>query len=72
MFCRVYRAACRLWGPRWQGRRLTLSAAAFLRAKAGKPFWRNRIDGLWLLFGGRHQHCQASFQRSNRQKAPCE
>jgi predicted NUDIX family NTP pyrophosphohydrolase len=66
MVCRLYRLACLNWGPRWQERRLTLSAAAFLRAKDGKPFWRNRIDGLWLLFGGQHQHCQASFQRARR------
>jgi hypothetical protein len=68
--CRFYRSICRKWGPRIDGRRVTFSAAAFLRAMAGKPFWRNRIDGLWLLFGGQHQHCQASFQRCRSRNAP--
>lgn len=63
MVCRIYRWACRKWGPRWQGRRLTLSAAAYLRARAGRPFWRDRIDGIALFLFSQHQHCQASFQR---------
>jgi hypothetical protein len=63
MFCRLYRAACRRFGP--EG--MTLSACAHLRAEAGKPFWRNRIDGFCLLFRGQHQHCESSYQ-SNRPK----
>lgn len=41
----------------------SLSALAWERAQDGRPFWRNRIDGAWLLFGGVHNHCQASYQR---------
>jgi hypothetical protein len=67
MVCRLYVAACRRWGPRG----MTLSAAAHLRAKRGKPFWRNRIDGFCLLFRGTHQHCQTSFQKGRtRAKQP--
>jgi hypothetical protein len=55
----IYRALCRRYGPGG----MTFSAAAHLRAKAGKPFWRNRIDGFCLLFFGQHQHSQASYQR---------
>jgi hypothetical protein len=57
--CRLYLAACR----KWRRSRRTLSASAHLRARDGKTFWRNRIDGFCLLFLGQHQHCQASFQR---------
>jgi hypothetical protein len=56
--CKLYVRICRRkWGT-------TLSALAYLRARRGKPFWRNRIDGFFLLFGLGHQHCQASFQRN--------
>lgn len=56
---RLYVRLCRKYGPGG----LTFSAMAHIRAKKGKPFWRNRIDGFCLLFRGRHQHCQASYQR---------
>jgi hypothetical protein len=55
----LYIRLCAKYGP--EG--LTLSACAHLRARAGKPFWRNRIDGFALLFFGQHQHSQASYQR---------
>jgi hypothetical protein len=42
---------------------MTLSSLAWLRAQRGKPFWRNRIDGAWLLFGGVHNHCQSDYQK---------
>jgi hypothetical protein len=42
---------------------LTVSAWAHLRAREGRPWLRNRIDGAALLFFGSHQHCQASWQR---------
>lgn len=64
--CRLYRLACKRWGPCRHGRRLTLSAAAFLLAKAGKPFWRDRIDGLCLLFFGQHRHCRHHYRRETR------
>lgn len=63
MVCRIYRWACRLWGPFHEGERITLSAAAHLRATAGLPWWRDRIDGLALFFFSDHQHCQSAFQR---------
>lgn len=59
---RLYVLACKRWAP--EG--LTLSALAWKRALHGKPFWRNRIDGFFLLFASVHHHCQASFQRENR------
>jgi hypothetical protein len=31
MVCRFYRWACRKWGPRIDGRRVTFSAAAYCR-----------------------------------------
>lgn len=56
--CKVYVRLCkRKWGT-------TLSALAYLRARRGSPFWRNRIDGLFLLVFSQHQHCQASYQRN--------
>jgi hypothetical protein len=63
MVCRFYRAFCRKWGPRIDGRRVTFSGAAFVRAREGRPFWRDRIDGFFLLVFSQHQHCQASYQR---------
>lgn len=57
---RLYRAVCRKWGPRG----MTLSAFAWVRAQeTGNVFWRNRIDGFFLLFFGQANHTQASFQR---------
>jgi hypothetical protein len=63
MVCKLYRRLCRKWGPRG----LTLSGYAFVRAReTGNTFWRDRLDGFFLLFLGHRQHCQASFQRSKR------
>jgi hypothetical protein len=56
---RLYRSLCRRWCPGG----LTLSALAYKRAQAGYPWWRDRIDGFFLLFAGQHQHCQADYQR---------
>jgi hypothetical protein len=55
----LYRSFCRRFCP--DG--MTLSALAWRRAQSGRPFWRNRIDGAFLLFGGQHNHCQAMFQK---------
>ena len=63
LVCRAYIRLCRRWGPWHCGRRVTFSAAAYLRARSGKPFWRDRLDGFFLLFFSDHQHCQASYQR---------
>jgi hypothetical protein len=64
MVCRFYRAICRKWGPRIDGRRVTVSAWAFWRGQQGHSKWlRNRIDGAALLIFGQHGHCQASYQR---------
>ncbi len=60
---RVYVAACR----RWVRGGLTLSALAFKHAQdTGDRFWRNRIDGWFLLFCGEEQHCQTRFQRETK------
>lgn len=64
MFCRLYVLICK----RKLG--MTLSGLAYLRARRGRPFWRNRIDGFFLLFLGRHSHCQASFQRHRAPPKP--
>jgi hypothetical protein len=69
MVCRLYRALCRRWGPRHEGRRLTLSAWAWVHAQeTGNVWFRNRIDGAWLLFGGVHAHCQSAFQRGRKRQ----
>jgi hypothetical protein len=64
--CRAYVRLCRKWGPRIDGRRVTFSAAAFLRAMDGKPWWRNRIDGAALLIFGEHRHCRHHYRRETR------
>jgi hypothetical protein len=55
----LYVALCRRLMPGG----LTVSAWAHLRAREGRPWLRNRIDGAALLFFGQHQHSQASYQR---------
>lgn len=56
----LYFALCKRWGP--EG--MTYSAHAWKVAQeTGNTFWRDRIDGAWLLFGGGHNHCQSRFQR---------
>lgn len=60
---KLYIAFCRRWGPD----RMTFSAWAWKHAQeTGSPFWRNRIDGLFLLIAGQANHCQAQFQRETR------
>lgn len=66
MVCRFYRLACRRWGPRINGRRATVSAWAFWRAMGERPFWRDRIDGFFLLFFGQHRHCRHHYRRETR------
>jgi hypothetical protein len=57
MLKKFYVRICRRrWG-------LSLSALAWLRAKEGRPWFRDRIDGWWLLFFSDHNHCQSSYQR---------
>lgn len=55
----AYYRWCKKHGPQ----RLTFSAWAHVRAREGKPWLRNRIDGLFLLLAGQHQHCQSQHQR---------
>lgn len=63
MVCKLYTRLCRRkWGT-------TLSALAYLKARRGQPWWRDRIDGFFLLFLGHHQHCQASYQRNRSPKS---
>lgn len=58
--CRIYRRLCKRWGPRG----MTLSAWAWVHAQETGDAWlRNRIDGLWLLLFGSHNHTQSSYQR---------
>lgn len=66
MLCRLYAQACR----RFRRDGLTLSAAAHVRARDGKPWARNRIDGAWQLFFGIEQHCQSCFQHETRNHQP--
>jgi hypothetical protein len=73
MVCRLYVWACR----KWRRSKLTFSASAFQRATAGRGWWRNRIDGFFLLFFSQHRHCRHHYRRetrstTDRQKAPCE
>jgi hypothetical protein len=65
MVCKLYRMACRKWGPRIDGRRVTVSAWAFWRGQQGHSKWlRDRIDGWWLFRYSVHNHCQSAYQRS--------
>jgi hypothetical protein len=64
MVCRLYCWACRRIGPRVNGKRVTFSAWAWHRAQeTGDTFYKDRIDGLFLLLLGSRNHCQAAFQR---------
>jgi hypothetical protein len=63
MVCRLYVRFCRRFGPR----RMTFSAWAWVHAReTGNTFFRDRIDGLFLLLAGNRNHCQAAFQREQR------
>jgi hypothetical protein len=63
MVRKLYRNLCKRYAP--QG--LTFSALAWKRAvDTGDKFWRNRIDGLFLLLAGQENHCQQQFQRDTR------
>ena len=65
MVCRLYKKFCRRYGPRG----MTFSAFAWVYAQeTGNTFYRDRIDGLWLLIFGVHHHCQSAFQRQRRAK----
>lgn len=67
--CRLYLIACRRWGPGG----MTLSSWAWRHAQdTGNTFWRDRIDGLCLLLGGSHNHCQASWQHETRNKGAAD
>lgn len=60
---RLYRRLCAKWGPRG----LTLSGWAWVYAQeTGCVWFRNRIDGFFLLFFGQANHSQASYQRCTR------
>lgn len=59
----LYRSLCKRFGPRG----LTFSAWAWVHAQeTGNAFWRDRIDGLFLLILGQHNHSQAQYQRETR------
>jgi hypothetical protein len=67
MVCRLYRAACRKWGPRIDGRRVTVSAWAWAVAvETGDHSLRIRIDGLFMLLKGQQGHCQQQYQIDTR------
>jgi hypothetical protein len=58
--CRAYLWLCRRYGPGG----MTLSSWAWKHAQdTGNTFYRDRIDGLFLLVAGHRNHCQAMFQR---------
>lgn len=65
----LYVRACRRWGPRG----MTYSAWAWVlsREEGGSTFWRDRIDGLWLLLFSQANHCQSCFQKHFRQEPNC-
>jgi hypothetical protein len=58
---KLYLSFCRRWGPRG----MTVSAWAWVSSleEDGSPWLRNRIDGLFLLLAGQHNHCQSQFQK---------
>jgi hypothetical protein len=57
---KFYVSLCRKHGPCG----MTLSAWAFKYSQeTGCVWFRNRIDGLFLLLVGQANHCQAQFQR---------
>lgn len=57
---RLYVRFCQRFGPGG----LTYSAWAWKHAQdTGDTWLRNRIDGLFLLLAGQHNHCQSQFQR---------
>ncbi len=58
---RAYYRLCKRFGPAG----LTVSAWAWLRLMQGKPWLANRVDGLWLLFGGQRDHCLHQFRRES-------
>lgn len=61
---KLYVAFCRRYGPGG----LTLSAWAWKHAQdTGNVWFRNRVDGLFLLLAGQANHCQAQYQRETRQ-----
>lgn len=67
MVCRFYKAICRRWGPRIEGRRATVSAWAWHRAQETGDTWlRDRIDGIWLFLGLGHNHCQSQYQKERK------
>lgn len=56
----IYVRFCKKYGPGG----MTISAWAWVHAQeTGNVFWRNRIDGMFLLLLGQSQHCQAQYQR---------
>jgi hypothetical protein len=60
VICRLYVRLCRRFGPGG----MTYSSWAWKHAQdTGNTFYRDRIDGLFLLVLGKRNHCQASFQR---------
>lgn len=65
--CKLYVRLCRKWGPRINGKRVTVSAWAFWRAKETGDTWlRDKIDGFFLLVRGERQHCQMQFQKETK------
>jgi hypothetical protein len=60
---KLYMRVCKRFCPSG----MSLSALAWVVAQeTGDTFWRDRIDGAWLLFFGSHHHCQASFQKERK------
>jgi hypothetical protein len=57
---KLYMRLCRRFCPYG----LSLSALAWKHAQdTGNTFYRDRIDGLFLLLAGDRNHCQAQFQK---------
>jgi hypothetical protein len=61
--CRLYRWACRKWGPRG----MTVSAWLWARElEGGGCFWREFIDDTFLCFKDEEDHCMRCYQRETR------
>jgi hypothetical protein len=68
--CRLYVKACRRWGPRIDGRRVTVSAWLWKREiDGGGYFWREFVDDTFLCFKDEVDHCMNQYLRETANHA---
>lgn len=61
--CRMYRALCRVIGPR----KLTISAWLWIREQEGAGwFWRAVIDDWFLIYRSQDEHCKTCFEHETK------